>query len=44
MGLDVPLYSVRNYPDLIEEVNRFLRKDLGNRFELIYPQLVLSVK
>ena len=41
MGLDVLLYSIRNYPDLIDEINKFLSM-VG--FELFYPQLVLTVK
>ena len=44
MGLDIPLYSIKNYPDFIEEINKFLVKDLELRFELIYPLLVLIVK
>ena len=44
MELDVPLYSIKNYPDFIEEINKFLVKDLGSRFELVYPQLVLTAK
>ena len=44
MWLDVPLFSVENYPDFIDEINRFLSKDLGTRFELVYSQLVLTVK
>ena len=42
MGLDSPLYSIKNYPDLIEEINKFLAME--SCFELIYPQLVLTVK
>lgn len=41
MGLDVLLYSIRNYPDLIDEINKLLSM-VG--FELVYPQLVLTVK
>ena len=41
MGLDVLLYSIRNYSDLIDEINKFLSM-VG--FELVYPQLVLTVK
>ena len=44
MGLDVPLYSIKSYPGLIGEINKFLAKDLGSCFELVYPQLVLTVK
>ena len=44
MGLDVPLYSIKIYLDFIEEINKFLAKDLGSRFELVYPQLVLTIK
>ena len=44
MGLDVPLYSIDNYPDFIDEINSFISKDLGSRFELVYPQFVLTVK
>ena len=44
MGLDTPLYSIKNYPDFIDEINKFLAKDLRSSFELIYPQLVLTVK
>ena len=44
MRLNVPLYSIKNYPDFIEEINKFRAKDLGSRFESVYPQLVLTVK
>ena len=44
MGLNIPLYSIKNYPDFIEEINKFLAKDLDSRFQLVYPQLVLTVK
>ena len=38
MGLDILLFSIKNYPDFIEEMNEFLAKDLDNsRFELVYP-------
>ena len=42
MGLDSPLYSIKNYPNLIEEINKVLAMESG--FELVYPQLVLTVK
>ena len=42
MGLDSPLYSIKNYPDLIEEINKVLAMESG--FELVYAQLVLTVK
>ena len=32
MGLDVPLFSIKNYPDYIDEINKFLSKKLGARF------------
>ena len=41
IGLDSPLYSIKNYPDLIEEINKVLAMESG--FELVYPQLILSV-
>ena len=44
MGLDVPLYSIDNYQDFIDEINNFLSKDLGSCFEFVYPQCVLTVK
>ena len=44
MGLDITLYSIKNYPDLIDKINKFLTKDLGSRFELVYPQFVLTVR
>ena len=44
MGLDVTDFSIRNYVDFIDEINKFLAKDLGSRFELVCPQLVLTVK
>ena len=44
MGLDMSLYSIKNYPDLIEEINKFLAKDLDSRFKLVYPQSVVTVK
>ena len=28
----------------IDEINRLLAKDFGSSFELVYPQLVLTVK
>lgn len=28
----------------IDEINKFLSKDLGSRFELFYPQFILTVK
>ena len=42
MGLDSPLYSIKNYPDVIEEINKVLAMESG--FELVYTQLVLTVK
>ena len=30
--------------NFIDEINKSLAKDLGLRFELVYPQLVLTVK
>ena len=42
VGLDLPLYSIKNYPDLIEEIYKFLAMESG--FELVYPWLVLTVK
>ena len=44
MGLNISLYSIKNYPDFIEEINNFLAKDLESRFELIFPLLVLTVE
>ena len=44
MGLDIQLYSIKNYPDFIDEINKFLAKDLGSSFEFVYPQLLLTVK
>ena len=44
MGLDIPLYSTKDYPDFIEEINTFLAKNFGSRFELVYPQIALTVK
>ena len=44
MGLDITLYSIKNYPDFIDKINKFLTKDLGSRFELVYPQFVLTVR
>ena len=48
MGLDVPLFSIKNYPDFIDEINKFLSKELGasaeklkttkNEFENSYYQ------
>ena len=29
MGLEIPLYSIKNYPDFIDKINKFLTKDLG---------------
>ena len=42
MGLHLLLYSIRNYPDFIEEVNKFLTKNRDPRFDLVHPQLVLT--
>ena len=44
MGLDITLYSIKNYPDFIDEINKFVAKDLGSCFELVFPQLVLTVE
>ena len=34
VGLDVQLYSIKNYPpDFTEEINKFLAKDLSSCFE-----------
>ena len=44
VGLDVPLYSIENYPDFYDNINKFLAKDLSPRFELVYLQPVLTVK
>ena len=44
MGFDIPLYSIKNYPDFIGEIDKFLAKNLGSCFELVYPQLFLTVK
>ena len=44
MGLDIPLHSIENYPDFIDKNNKFLAKDLPPHFELVYPQIVLTVK
>ena len=43
-GLGVLLYFIDNYPDFIDKINNFLLKDLGSSFELVYPQLVLTVQ
>ena len=32
MGLDVPLFSIKTYPDFIDEINKFLSKELGTSF------------
>ena len=32
MGLDVPLFSIKNYPEFIDEINKFLSKELGAHF------------
>ena len=42
IGLDSPLYSMKNYPDLIEEINKVSAMESG--FELVYPQLSLTIK
>ena len=44
MGLDFPLYSIKNYSSFIKEINNFLSKDLDSRFKLVEPLLVLTVK
>ena len=35
MGFDITLYSIKNYPDFIDKINKFLTKDLGSSFELV---------
>ena len=42
MGLDSPSDLIKSYPDLIEEINKFLALESGS--ELVYLQLVLTVK
>ena len=42
IGLDSPLYSMKNYPDLIEKINKVSAMESG--FELVYPQLSLTIK
>ena len=45
MGLDLPLYSLKNYSDFVKEIHKFLSRDLdSNRLLLVEPQLVLTVK
>ena len=45
MGLDLPLYSLKNYSDFVKEIHQFLSRDLdSNRLLLVEPQLVLTVK
>ena len=29
MSLDVPLFSIKNYPEFIDEINKFLSKEIG---------------
>ena len=29
MSLDVPLFSIKNYPEFIDEINKFLSKKIG---------------
>ena len=29
MSLDVPLFSVKNYPEFIDEISKFLSKEIG---------------
>ena len=35
MGLDIPLYSIKNYPNLIEQINKLLAKDLDSRLSTV---------
>ena len=35
MGLDMGLYSIKNYTDFIEEINKFLAKNLDPCFILV---------
>ena len=45
MGLDLPLYSLKNYSDFVKEIHKFLSRDLdSNRLLLVEPQLVLTAK
>ena len=45
IGLDILFFSMKNYPDFIEEINKLITKYFDNsRFVLVYLQLVLTVK
>ena len=40
MGLDVALFSLRNYHEIIADINYFLSKNLDNRFLVNYLRLI----
>ena len=44
MGLDITLFSLKNYNEIIAEVNYFLSKNLDQRFIINYPRLIYTVK
>ena len=44
MGLDVALFSLRNYHEIIADINHFLSKNLDNRFLVNYLRLIRTVK
>ena len=44
MGLDFPLYSIKNCSSFIKEINNFLSKGLDSRFKLVKLQLFLTAK
>ena len=43
MGLDVALFSLRNYHEIIADINHFLSKNLDNRFLVNYLRLIKTV-
>ena len=45
LGLDVPLYSLKNYSDFVKEIHKFHSRYLdSNCFQLVEPPVVLTIK
>ena len=43
MGLDTPLYSIKNDRDFVDEINKSLAKGLGSSFDLVLSWYILSL-
>ena len=44
MGLDLPLFSIKDHDRIINEIKEFMFDELDERFKFCFPQLVLTVK